>query len=80
MAIPPLPPRPPSQRHVVGAVKDVWISIVPSPPQQLDAQDVKWNVKEEVAEGNGKRLAPETEFEPGGSHVCGVVHTGVCRG
>ena len=33
-----------SPGHPVVAVIDVWVCIMPGPPQQLDTHDVKWDI------------------------------------
>ena len=48
----------PSNRDVIGSIKDVRISVVPGPPEELDSQDVKGNIKKAVKQSNSKRLTP----------------------
>ena len=51
----------PGEGDTVGSVKDIWVCVVPSPPEELDAQDVKGYVQQEVSKGHGKGLAPPRE-------------------
>ena len=61
-------------------VKDVGISVVPSPPEKLDAQDVKGHIEKSVGEAHGKWLTPAGQLQAVDGNVSGVVEAGIWGG
>lgn len=68
----------PCPRHTVCPIKDVRVTVVPGPPEQLYPHDVKREIQHQVGKGNHEWLHPQAQFESHGDHTGGVVEARVC--
>ena len=46
-----------SPRHPVVAIKDVWVSVVPCPEEQLNSDYIEWNVDENNSQPNCNKIS-----------------------